>query len=103
MTELKRIMTEFKVCRRKARGYVRLREVSEKICKGRGLKKIRKALENEQRQKNVHFVKYGDLPSDYKIVFDQNNNKVYYVSELKLWMYEGSSNVAEVEKWKESE
>ena len=33
MTELKRIMTEFKVCRRKARGYVHLREVSEKLCR----------------------------------------------------------------------
>ena len=60
MTELKRIMTEFKVCRRKARGYVRLREVSEKLCKGRGLKKLRKILEKEQCQK-VHFVKYGDF------------------------------------------
>lgn len=47
MTELKRIMTEFKVCRRKARGCVRFREVSEKLCKGRGLKKLRKILENE--------------------------------------------------------
>ena len=46
MTELKRIMTEFKVCRRKARGYVRLREVLEKTCKGRGLKNDRRTNNN---------------------------------------------------------
>ena len=58
MTELKRIMTEFKVCRRRARGDVRLREMSEKFCKGRGLKKIKRCLQTEQRlcKKGWHFV-----------------------------------------------
>ena len=105
MTELKRIMTEFKVCRRRARGDVRLREMSEKFCKGRGLKKIKRCLQTEQRlcKKGWHFVKYNDFPTDYKVVYDKNKNQVYYVSSLGIWMYADSSNVAGVECWKEIE
>jgi hypothetical protein len=44
-----------------------------------------------------------DFPPDYKVVYDQNGNRVYYVSKFGIWMYEGSSNVAEVKSWKEIE
>ena len=57
MTELKRIMTEFKVCRRRARGDVRLREMSEKFCKGRGLKKSK----DVYKQNNGYAKKAGIL------------------------------------------
>lgn len=50
-----------------------------------------------------HYIKEQDYPSDYEIVYDQNGNRVYYVNKLKLWMYEETSNVAEVKWWKEIE
>lgn len=53
--------------------------------------------------KMIHYINKHDYPPDYKVVYDQNNNEVYYVSELKIWMYKGSSNVAEVIWWKEIE
>lgn len=51
----------------------------------------------------LHYVKEHDFPLDYEVVYDQNDDKVYYVSKLKLWIYDGTSNVAEVKWWKEIE
>lgn len=51
----------------------------------------------------LHYVKDDDFPPDYKVVYDQNGWEVYYVRTIKEWLYAGSSNVAEVECWKEIE
>ena len=60
------------------------------------------AFSDTERIEMIHYVNKHDYPTDYKVVYDQNDNEVYYVSELKVWMYGGSSNVAEVIWWKEN-